>query len=94
MSESQSWIFGTAADCDVRVTDDPYVSPHHCRVTLYDNGTVTVEDLGSTKGTQVIPGFPGSGAIALGVHTPVPKCRIQLGWTIRIGRTDIPWRRP
>lgn len=35
------------------VVDAPLVSRVHCRFTLADSGTLTVEDLGSTNGTLV-----------------------------------------
>lgn len=75
---SQSWTFGTAEDCDVRVTDE-YVSNHHCRITHNDDDTVWIEDLGSMNGTWVND---------LRVWD---KRRIMPGVKIRIGRTDIPW---
>lgn len=76
----ESWTFGTAEDCDVRI-DDEYVSNHHCRITRDDDGRVWIEDLGSTNGTWV------NGAR---IYDRFP---IRPGVTIRIGRTDIPWNR-
>lgn len=92
MSEPRSWVFGTAPDCDVRVADE-YASLRHCKVTLAGDGTATVEDLGSTNGTWVRPesqqmlsrlSLPGTR-----VYGPT---RIEPGWIIRIGRTDLPWK--
>lgn len=42
---------GRAFDNDV-IVDDPYVSPHHCRLTEDDTGTLWVEDTGSRNGTR------------------------------------------
>lgn len=87
-------VFGTSADCDVRV-DDKYASNHHCKVTMAGDGTVTVEDLGSTNGTWIRPvtqeklgpfSLPGTR-----VYGPTP---LHPGWIIRIGNTDLPWKKP
>lgn len=75
---SESWTFGTAADCDVRVADE-YVSNHHCRITRDSDGAVWIEDLGSMNGTWV------NGARVWN------KRRIQPGAKIRIGHTDVPF---
>lgn len=42
---------GTAADCDVVLTD-PYLSSKHC-VIRHENGTFTLVDLDSTNGTYL-----------------------------------------
>ena len=42
---------GTAADCDVVLTD-PYLSSHHA-VIRHENGEFTLVDLDSTNGTYV-----------------------------------------
>ena len=92
MTEPRSWVFGTAEDCDVRV-DDEYASNHHCRVTLAEDGTVTVEDLGSTNGTWIRPGGgPAAGPLSYGTRVRGPV-RLEPGWIIRVGKTDVPWRR-
>lgn len=84
-------VFGKAADCDVRVDDD-YVSPHHCAIEQEADGSVWVEDLGSTNGTHVRPGLEpvrplaGYGARVIARRRIFPPC------TVRIGKTDIPWR--
>lgn len=92
MNEKRSWVFGAGEDCDVRIEDDEYVSTKHCKVTLTEDGSVWVEDLGSTNGTwvrapsEIAPGrFPG-----MRVHGPMP---LPHGWVIRIGNTDVPWKR-
>lgn len=87
----KSWVFGTGEDCDVRVKDDPRISTRHCKVTLYEDGSATVEDLGSVNGTYLRgegPMDPIPGARVL--YRPV---NIRPGMVIRIGRTDIPWRK-
>lgn len=92
------WVFGTSPLCDVRV-DDEYVSTKHCKVLLHDDGTVTLEDLGSMNGTWVRPddGTPREGlqgalkGYGVRVYDQIvitPPC------VIRIGRTDVPWRLP
>lgn len=87
----QSWRFGTAPDCEVRVTDD-YVSRYHCLVELHGDGHVTITDLGSVNGTWVRSAderpVHGYGARVWDTMRITPPC------IIRIGHTDIPWRRP
>jgi pSer/pThr/pTyr-binding forkhead associated (FHA) protein len=83
----QTWIFGTGEDCDVRILDDDYVSIRHCKVTRTEDGSVWVEDLGSTNGTWVGSGLTKP-VIKVGLPTLLPH-----GWVIRIGRTDVPWKR-
>lgn len=41
---------GTAAECEIRLPGDPYVSTSHAEVSL-EGGDVVVRDLGSTNGT-------------------------------------------
>lgn len=79
------WTVGKAADCAVRV-DDPYVSYHHARVHQDDDGTVWVEDLGSTNGTWVrLPGYPtgpGNYGFQVRLRTEVdPPCILHVGQT-------------
>ncbi|NSW53885.1 MAG: FHA domain-containing protein [Anaerolineae bacterium] len=45
-------IIGRAEDADLRLYD-PQVSRRHARLTLAENGTATVMDLGSANGTQL-----------------------------------------
>jgi len=48
---ARSWLIGTSAACDIRLTD-PTVSGQHCRLTETDGGFL-LEDLGSRNGTYV-----------------------------------------
>jgi ABC-type multidrug transport system ATPase subunit/pSer/pThr/pTyr-binding forkhead associated (FHA) protein len=73
-----SWLIGSAAECDIQV-GSPYVSGRHCRLTL-DNGTWTLEDLGSTNGTYV------NGSRLVGTTAVTPADRITLGTS-----TALPW---
>jgi pSer/pThr/pTyr-binding forkhead associated (FHA) protein len=79
---TDTWIVGTAEDCDIRIADDPYVSNRHLKV-VRDGDRVTVEDLGSMNGTW----YEGKARVGLGRPWPVP-----IGGRIRIGRTDM-WRK-
>jgi transcriptional regulator with AAA-type ATPase domain/polyferredoxin len=54
---------GSAADSDLRVSD-PTVSRNHARLTCTEEG-ITIEDLGSTNGTEV-DGKPVDGPIQVG----------------------------
>ncbi len=87
-----SWTIGSAADCDL-VVSEPKVSGHHCRLTRKGGGYV-LEDLGSTNGTFLqgvrltgkVPVARGD-AITLGLTTPMPWPDEQDGSSvIRIGR--------
>ncbi len=76
----QSWILGSAADCDL-VCDKPAVSGHHCRLTRQSN-QYWVQDLQSTNGTYV-----NGSRIPVGQQVPVqPGMQITLGQ-----RTPMPW---
>jgi pSer/pThr/pTyr-binding forkhead associated (FHA) protein len=79
----RAWVFGSAADCDVRILDDEYVSGRHAQVTL----RAFAEDLGSTNGTRI----KRANGIVVPVRGPVP---LQPGDTLVIGRTLVPWERP
>ncbi len=83
----EKWTVGTAEDCAVRITDDPYVSNHHCEVTLRDDGTAWLEDLGSTNGTwlRLSPKMP-----PVQVYGPM---KVWPGCVLRVGRTEFPWEK-
>ncbi|MEW2635025.1 FtsK/SpoIIIE domain-containing protein [Streptomyces sp. NPDC048389] len=68
---------GRSADADVPL-DDPDVSRLHCAVTVADDGTVTVTDLGSTNGTTVDGASVGS--------RPV---RLPTGALLRLGESTL-----
>ena len=68
---------GTAADCDVVLTD-PYLSSKQC-VIRYENGTFTLVDLDSTNGTYLN-------------ETRVSKEDMIDNDTIRVGRTELKFK--
>lgn len=81
----QQWVIGTAADCDIRITDDPYASSYHCMIARAEDGNCTVRDLGSTNGTYI--------------RRPGQNDRKVIGWkplhpgeALVVGRTILPWR--
>lgn len=76
---AQSYTVGTGPDCDVILADE-YASRLHAHVWRDERGRIWVEDLGSTNGTWV------NGLRILDARIIYP------GDTLRIGRTDIPWR--
>ncbi|HEY2861189.1 MAG TPA: FHA domain-containing protein [Terracidiphilus sp.] len=79
-SLQDSWVVGSAPDCDVRVADAT-VSGHHCRLTRKDGG-FTLEDLGSTNGTFV-------NGVRMAKSAPVD---IPYGTRVSLaGRVDMPW---
>lgn len=69
-------VIGRAADCDW-VVDDEYASPRHAALVQRSDGSVWLEDLGSTNTTQL------NGAK---VWAPTP---VRSGDTIRVGRTNL-----
>lgn len=74
-------VAGRAEDCDIRL-DDPHVSQHHAAFRQHEDGTITVEDLGTVNGVYVN---------GLQVYAPTA---IGPGSVVRIGRTDLPWGKP
>jgi hypothetical protein len=72
-------VYGQAEDCDVQITDDPYVSNHHARVTEYIDGRADLEDLGSTNGTWMLN-------VRVWGRWPLGD-----GNQFRIGRTAVTW---
>ena len=68
---------GTAADCDVVLTD-PYLSSKQC-VIRYENSTFTLVDLDSTNGTYLN-------------DTRVSKEDLIDNDTIRVGRTELKFK--
>lgn len=68
---------GTAADCDVVLTD-PYLSSKQC-VIRYENGTFTLVDLDSTNGTFLN-------------ESRVSKEDLIDNDTIRVGRTELKFK--
>ncbi len=85
----QAYVIGTAADCDVCIHGDEYVSARHARVFQDRSGQVWVDDLGSTNGTYLIAG--GHGEWGQKVTGPT---RVQPGDIVRVGRTKLPHRPP
>lgn len=79
---SEQWVVGTAASCDIRVTDE-YASARHA-VIVRDAGRVWIADLGSTNGTRVVTA-DRQGVKVIGSHELHP------GDTVIVGRTRIPW---
>lgn len=86
---TRSITVGTAESCDLRVNGDEYASSKHCRIFETPQG-FTVQDLASANGTWIVhPGATGPlariGTKVVGVQ------RIPRGYTIRVGRTTLPW---
>lgn len=79
----RSITIGSAETCDLRVTDDVYVSGFHARITETDGGFF-IEDLGSTNGTWVIRRWRKDR-----VYGPTG---LGKGDRIVVGRTELPWR--
>lgn len=86
---TRSVTIGTAADCDIRIHDDPYVSARHARITESATGRYMLADIGSTNGTWIRrTGSPALLKIPFGGQLP-----LQPGDIVRVGRTEIPWQR-
>ena len=60
-------IVGTAEGCDLRISDAPYMSSRHFSLTRDASGTIHVQDLGSTNGTEV-----NNGAGWVRAYSPIP----------------------
>jgi pSer/pThr/pTyr-binding forkhead associated (FHA) protein len=91
---SKSFIIGTDATCDVRVNDDPYVSNRHARVTQDDDGSIWIEDLGSTNGTWIQRAFMPRPSHPAFLPRVYGRTRIARGDTIWLSKqTAIPWDR-
>lgn len=77
-------VIGKGDDCDIVVTDDPYVSARHCELTRQADGSWTLTDY-STNGTHVRGRlYPSGFRLALGVAT------LRAGDVITVGRTELP----
>ncbi len=88
----QSWLIGSAAECDV-VVSSPLASRRHCQLTRGPGG-LTLEDLGSTHGTYVDAKritaptrITPNQEITLGQTTPMPWPP-DLVKFVRIGRVE------
>ncbi len=90
----RSWTIGALPDCDL-VVDLPFVSGHHCRLTLDERG-YSLEDLQSANGTYVNGDrisdqvrISTGDAITLGRTTPMPwpvEAGVPRPAVLRIGR--------
>jgi pSer/pThr/pTyr-binding forkhead associated (FHA) protein len=83
---SSSYVIGTHPSCDIRITDDEFVSARHARVWQDTQGRAWVEDLGSVNGTWLDRLYTGRR-----VYGPV---RVHPGDVLFVGRTKIPWTVP
>lgn len=72
---------GRALGNDV-VLDDPYVDASHARLSIDDNGAVSVEDLGSVNG------------LVSGEERIFGRTVVRPGGTLRLGRTTLRFRDP
>jgi pSer/pThr/pTyr-binding forkhead associated (FHA) protein len=88
----QSWLIGSAAECDV-VVSSPLASRRHCQLTRGPGG-LTLEDLGSTHGTYVDAKritaptrITPNQEITIGQTTPMPWPP-DLVKFVRIGRVE------
>lgn len=70
-------VVGRAYHCDL-VLDDPFVSAEHVAIKRRDDGTVILEDLGSTNGMYDL----ARGKI-------VASLTVTAGTTVRIGQTSL-----
>ena len=75
---------GSASSCDIVLNSD-YVSAHHADILLLDDGTITIEDKGSTNGT-----FVGHNKKRLNPGNEVP---VQRGELIVLGDMELQWNR-
>jgi hypothetical protein len=70
-------LLGTAADCDIVITD-PYLSAKHCTIK-HENGNFVLIDLDSTNGTYVN-------------QKRVTKMELIDNDTVRLGRTEFKFK--
>ena len=68
---------GSSQECEIRLTDDPFISRRHCSLSLIGD-ELTVVDLHSSHGTHVNTAGVG--------QKPVP---LHDGDTLRIGNTTL-----
>lgn len=81
MAQPRSLIIGSATDCDIVLTH-PFVSAHHCRLTLTAN-RFTLVDLQSTNGT-----FVNGVRVLEPIHISPPDC-ITLGASVTLPWPDV-----
>jgi pSer/pThr/pTyr-binding forkhead associated (FHA) protein len=72
-------LIGRGSDAAIRLDDD-YVSTRHARIAV-SNDQWFIEDLGSTNGTY------------MGSHRLTQPTALQLGSTVRIGKTTLELRK-
>jgi pSer/pThr/pTyr-binding forkhead associated (FHA) protein len=77
---SDELTIGRADKCHLVLGDDPYVSQVHARIFVKD-GTVMVEDLGSTNGTY------------LNRRRITSPAQVQRGDRVKVGKTVLELRR-
>ena len=68
-------VVGRGSEADLRI-NDPGVSRRHAELRVEEDGSVVVEDLGSTNGTLVD-------------GQRIDRSRLQDGATVRVGHTDL-----
>ncbi len=71
------YLIGSGADCDIRL-DDPFVSPHHARLQLFEQSGYVIEDIGSRNGVFLN-----------GVR--VQSAPLPAQGTLRLGRSSCSW---
>lgn len=77
---------GVAAQCDVQVVGDPWVSGFHAALTRDEGGRFWVEDMGSTNGTWIQrAGIPRPAHPALLPRVWAPT-QVRVGDTIWLSR--------
>ncbi len=76
----KTFIVGRSQDSDI-VINDQYVSRRHFQLTIYDNGKVSIKDLGSKTGTFV------NGKKIFGEYFLTGNDKVKIGTTI------FPWQK-
>ncbi len=87
---ADAWTIGADPTCTIRIDDDDQVEAFHALAFRTPDGSCWIVDLGqhsAPHGTWVrVHG-------GLFTRVGVPE-RLRVGYMLRIGRTELPWRTP
>ena len=73
----ESFVLGSSADCQVQI-EEPGVAAHHAEITIVDDNTLLLKDLGSQSGTFVNGEAVVESILSSGDEIHIGSCRWML----------------